>query len=94
MIIYVPCSILSSSSSLTFLWLSFFLLTDFNGDRMCNESFEVRLRQREDNEFAGIVEVCNGTTWGPICAESLNSWTRNHALIVCGQLGIQSESEF
>ena len=77
-----------------FFFLYSFLLTDFDGDQMCNESFQVRLRQREDNEFAGIVEVCNGTTWGPICARLLHSWTRNHALIVCGQLGIQSESKF
>lgn len=60
----------------------------YHVDPLCNDT-DIRLTGGRD-EREGRVEVCIGQEWGTVCN---NSWDVADVVVVCRQLGLNSEGE-
>ena len=58
----------------------------------CNNFGDVRL-VRGTVEYEGIVEVCQYSEWGTVCADHENWDIADNAIVVCRQLGYRAEGE-
>ena len=63
-------------------------VTVFSTEDTCVEG-DVRLMGGSDAK-EGRVEICRENVWGTVCNDS---WTDANSLVVCTQLGLQSELE-